>query len=50
MYFERERGSGRERERVEGEGGGGGGREDSGDREEDVLIALVKCDFFVFAG
>ena len=29
---------------------GGGGGEDSGDREEDVLIALVKCDFFVFVG
>ena len=32
------------------EGGGGGEREDSGDREEDVLIALVKCEFFVFVG
>ena len=30
--------------------GGGGGGEDSGDREEDVLIALVKCEFFVFVG
>ena len=28
----------------------GGGGEDSGDREEDVLIALVKCEFFVFVG
>ena len=27
-----------------------GGGEDSGDREEDVLIALVKCEFFVFVG
>ena len=33
-----------------GGGGGGGGGEDSGDREEDVLIALVKCEFFVFVG
>ena len=31
-------------------GGVGGGGEDSGDREEDVLIALVKCEFFVFVG
>ena len=29
---------------------GGAGGEDSGDREEDVLIALVKCEFFVFVG
>ena len=33
-----------------GGGWGGGGGEDSGDREEDVLIALVKCEFFVFVG
>ena len=42
IFYERER----KRER-QGEGGGG---EDSGDREEDVLIALVKCEFFVFVG
>ena len=41
----------REREEeVERGRGWKGGREDSGDREEDVLIALVKCDFFVFVG
>ena len=41
IFYERER----KRER-QGERGG----EDSGDREEDVLIALVKCEFFFFLG
>ena len=42
IFYERDR----KRER-QGERGGG---EDSGDREEDVLIALVKCEFFFFLG
>ena len=49
IFYEREREREREREE-EGETGGRGGGEDSGDRDEDVLIALVKCEFFVFVG